>query len=186
MRTRINLLPWREEQRKQRNIEFGIMAGTGAFIAFAIAYSLNLVVNDWVAHQKARNNFLEKEIKVLESKLETIKELEAVKEGLLARMNIIQELQGSRPQIVHTFEQLVLTLPDGIWLDSVAQSSGKLQLSGQASSNARVSAYMRNLDESEWFKDPVLVSIINKSDDSATFTLSISEESPVPEDEEDN
>lgn len=179
MSTRINLLPWREEERKRKNVEFGILAGAAAGVMAILVGLVVLYYSDQISYQNQRNAFLKNEIKVLDSKLETIKELETTKQNLLSRMEIIQRLQGSRPQIVHLFEDLVTTIPEGIWLSSIKQSGDKVTVTGFAESNARVSAYMRNAEESVWIKNPKLVNIESESDGSnAAFTLEFVQESP--------
>lgn len=184
MSTRINLLPWREEERKRKNIEFGIIAGAGALVTLSVVVAILMYFEDRTSFQDERNNFLKNEITVLNSKLETIKELETTKQNLLSRMNIIQELQGSRPEIVHLFEELVITIPDGIWLNSIKQSGTAITIEGSTESNARVSAYMRNLDESDWIASPNLVSIQKQANSSgAKFTLELSQQSANEEEE---
>jgi type IV pilus assembly protein PilN len=176
---RINLLPWREEERKRQNIEFGIMAGAGAVLTLLIVFAIYMYFDDRINHQEQRNQFLGNEIGVLDAKLETIRGLEEKKQSLLDRMNVIQELQGRRPETVHLFEELVTTIPDGIWLKSIEQKGHKLTLKGSTESNARVSAYMRNLDESEWMTNPQLVTIKKGSEGKgAEFQLSLEQTSP--------
>lgn len=174
----INLLPWREELRRQKTKEFTALAGLIAIAAILVVAAGRFHASGMVDYQKARNQYLQSEIDILKIKLEKIKDLEKTKENLLARMNIIQELQRSRPEIVHLFEELVLTVPEGVWLDSIKQTGSQLILTGKAESNARVSAYMRNLDASDWLKDPILEVIQAEKDDRvAAFTLKLSQES---------
>ncbi|MGM0563020.1 MAG: PilN domain-containing protein [Pseudomonadota bacterium] len=183
---RINLLPWREELRKQKNIEFGIYAGIAVAASACIIFLVTLYYQDRVNFQEQRNNFLSSEIRVLDSKLETIQELEKTKEDLLARMKIIQELQGSRSQVVHTFEDVVTSMPDGIWASRIKQAGKTITIEGFAESNARVSAYMRNLDESNWFSNATLVNIENSQDgNGAAFSLEVTQDSPNSEDDEE-
>lgn len=172
--TRINLLPWREEERKRQNIEFGIMAGAAAMMALLVVAAIYMFFDDRMNYQGQRNSFLQDEIAVLNSKLETIKGLEEKKQSLLDRMNVIQELQGSRPDTVHLFEELVTTIPEGIWLTSIIQSGNSLNVEGTTESNARVSAYMRNLSESEWLANPKLETIQKGAEGkSSDFKLSL-------------
>ena len=186
MKTRINLLPWREEQRKRQNIEFGIVAGAAAILALILVFGVRVYFEDRINYHDQRNTFIQNEIKVLDSKLETIKGLEDKKQNLLDRMNVIQELQSSRPEIVHLFEAFVTSIPDGIWLDSIKQAGRGISVSGKTESNARVSAFMRNLEESEWITAPTLVSIQTNQDDSgATFQLSLAQSSRSDSEEEE-
>ena len=147
---RINLLPWRETERKQRQREFGFMLIGGLAAALAVAFFIHWYVEGMIDHQERRNSFLKGEIAQLDKKIREIRELEKTKANLIARMNIIQRLQESRPEIVHLFDELVNTLPDGVVLEKVAQNGRSLDLNGRAQSNARVSAYMRNIDGSPW------------------------------------
>jgi type IV pilus assembly protein PilN len=125
----------------------------GAALAVLVA---TLIMNAMVEAQLDRNRQLEKEIAELDKRIAEIVDLEAKKERLLARMEIIDKLQRSRPEIVHVFDQLVRTLPDGVNLTNVRQTGTSFQLKGQAESNTRVSALMRNIDQSLWLKEPDL------------------------------
>ena len=170
----INLLPWREEQRKQRQKEFVTMAGLAVLFAAAIWGLVHMQVENRIDGQNQRNAYLERQIKVLDEKIAKIQELEKTRANLLARMNIIQQLQGSRPESVHLMDQLVKTLPDGVYLTSIKQKDAGLTLAGRAQSNARVSAYMRNIDNSEWMTNPKLDFIQTREQEQrrvAEFTL---------------
>ena len=147
---RINLLPWREVERKRKLREFGIMVGVGLAIALAASLYMHIHVEGMIDYQNKRNAFLEGEIAKLNKMIAEIQDLEKTKANLIARMNIIQQLQESRPEIVHLFDELVETLPDGVYLTKVAQKGRNIDLDGRAQSNARVSAYMRNIDSSSW------------------------------------
>ena len=170
----INLLPWREELRKQKQKEFGITAVVSVLLAGLIVLLAHLHVSGLIDNQQERNAFLENEIEILNERIGRIKELEAMKADLLARMHVIQELQSSRPESVHLMDELVRSLPEGVYLRSFSQSKRNLSMDGMAQSNARVSDYMRNIDSSEWLGDPRLVQIITKSQSKrrfANFTL---------------
>jgi type IV pilus assembly protein PilN len=147
---RINLLPWREVERKRKLRQFGIMLGVGLAIALVASVYMHIHVEGMIDYQNQRNAFLEGEIAKLTKMISEIRDLEKIKASLIARMNIIQQLQESRPEIVHLFDELVETLPDGVYLTKVAQKGRKIDLDGRAQSNARVSAYMRNIDNSSW------------------------------------
>ena len=182
---RINLLPWREEQRRQKTVEFGAQAGLVAIATGLLVVAVWLQMGRVVDYHKSRNQYLQNEIDVLNTKLQQIKDLEQTKANLLARMNIIQELQRSRPEVVHLFEELVTTVPEGVWLDSIQQSGKTLTIEGNAESNARVSAYMRNLEASEWLKNPVLEVIQTEKDARvANFKLRLQQESKLKKEEE--
>jgi type IV pilus assembly protein PilN len=147
---RINLLPWREVERKRKLRQFGIMVGVGLAIALAASVYMHIHVEGMIYYQNQRNAFLEGEIAKLTKMISEIRDLEKIKANLIARMNIIQQLQESRPEIVHLFDELVETLPDGVYLTKVDQKGRNIVLDGHAQSNARVSAYMRNIDSSSW------------------------------------
>jgi type IV pilus assembly protein PilN len=159
---RINLLPWREAERKERQKEFGMMVLAGALISALAVYAVHSIIQGQIEAQNQRNGYLENEIKAVEKQISEIRDLDKTKQNLLARMNIIQELQSSRPQIVHLFDEVVTTLPDGVYLDEVEQTGNLVALVGQAQSNARVSAMMRNIDNSEWLEKPTLDFIESK------------------------
>ena len=160
---RINLLAWRAELRARRRNQFFIGLG-GAVVAAAVVIGLaSLVMGAIIDNQHARNNLLKGEIQALDQRIKEILDLEAKKDRLLARMDIIEQLQRSRPEIVHVFDQLVRTLPDGVNLSSVKQKGASIELKGLAESNTRVSAFMRNIDKSGWLKDPDLEVVEVKS-----------------------
>ncbi len=160
--TRINLLPWREALRKKQQREFGIMLGGGVVCALLLMLGTHLWIADSIENQNQRNHLLKREIASLDRKIAEIADLEKTKSRLLARMDVIQQLQSSRPQIVHLFDELVTTLPDGLFLTKVQQSGSALSMEGRAQSNARVSAYMRNIDASDWLTKPRLKLIEHK------------------------
>jgi type IV pilus assembly protein PilN len=153
---RINLLPWREELRRQQQREFAFtLAGAGIFAALMVLL-VHMQIQGAIESQSARNRFLEEEIVKLDNRIAKIRDLESTKAKLLARMNVIQQLQSSRPLSVHLLDDIVRTLPDGVYLEKLAQESNNLTFFGVAQSNARVSAYMRNIDGSVWLSNPTL------------------------------
>ncbi|MDV3238848.1 MAG: PilN domain-containing protein [Gammaproteobacteria bacterium] len=171
---RINLLPWREWERKRKQREFAGMAAAGAVLAAVAVVFAHIQMESMISGQNERNQFLEGEIKALDARIVKIKDLESTKAKLLARMNVIQELQSNRPLSVHLMDELVRTLPDGVHLKTFAQKGSELTMQGAAQSNARVSAYMRNIDGSEWLGNPKLNVIETKNEERrriAEFTL---------------
>jgi len=154
---RINLLPWREERRKQRQRQFNIIAGAVAGVGLMTVGALYLLHDHWISDQNARNAYLSDQIKLMDDRIAQIKDLQETKQRLLARMQIVQELQQSRPTEVHLFDQLVRTLPPGVFLTAMTQRGDALTISGVAESSARVSAYLRNIDASPWLGEPNLV-----------------------------
>ena len=153
---RINLLPWREDQRKERQQNFLVASAGAVLIGIVTIMLVSWTFDRFIRYQNQRNGILSSEIKLLDEKIEEIKGLERQKERLLARMEIIESLQQSRPEVVHLFDELVRTLPDGVYLTSLKQSNRRLEIKGVAESTTRVSAYMRNIDASEWLENPGL------------------------------
>jgi type IV pilus assembly protein PilN len=150
----INLLPWREAQRKQRQRDFGV-AMAGALVAAVAAVMLTMFAfSQMIDNQKARNDRLKAEIAELEKSIEEIDGLERQKERLLARMEIIEQLQKSRPEIVHLFDEITRQLPEGVYLTGMKQTGSRVEVRGVAQSSTRVSALMRQIDASEWLDDP--------------------------------
>lgn len=164
---RINLLPWREQQRKERQKQFVFYAIGGAALMLAIIAYIHVHIGREIEHQEARNRFLQNQIAQVDKEIKEIKELETTKAKLLARMDIIQQLQRSRPLEVHLFDDLARTLPDGLYLTEVTQQGTALTLKGVAQSNARVSAYMRNVEASQWLGNPRLEVIKTTQEGSA-------------------
>ena len=151
---RINLLPWREAQRKKRQRDFGVAAGGALVGAVAVVMLTMFVYNQMIDGQRARNDRLKAEITELEKSIAEIDGLERQKERLLARMEIIDELQKSRPEIVHLFDEITRQLPEGVYLTGLKQTGSRVEVRGVAQSSTRVSALMRRIDASEWLDDP--------------------------------
>ncbi|HET7797018.1 MAG TPA: PilN domain-containing protein [Nevskia sp.] len=159
MATRINLLDWRAARRARRKQQFLTLLGLGIGASAALLGLGYVTVTEAVAHQQSRNQYLSTQISDLDKQIKEIQELEKVKANLVSRMNVIQQLQESRSATVHFFDEIVNTLPDGIFLSSVKQSGQSVTIEGIAESSGRISAYLKNLDSSPWFKDPKLVVI---------------------------
>lgn len=151
---RINLLPWREAERKRRQREFGVAVGGAVVAGIAVVMMTMFAYGQMISSQQARNERLRAEIAELEKSIEEIDDLEAQKERLLARMEIIDELQKSRPEIVHLFDEIARQLPEGVHLTGMKQTGSRVELRGIAQSSTRVSALMRQIDASEWLTDP--------------------------------
>jgi len=179
---RINLLPWRETLRKQRQREFGVAVGGMVVITALLLVVGHIHIAGMITHQNNRNSFIKKEIAAVESKIKEIKDLESTKTKLLARMEVIQELQSSRPGVVHLFDELVKTVPEGALLTKVEQSGKLVRIDGRAQSNARVSAYMRKIEASDWLDKPRLL-VIETKDKTGTglnhFRLSAQQVNPT-------
>ncbi|HTL19794.1 MAG TPA: PilN domain-containing protein [Steroidobacteraceae bacterium] len=153
---RINLLPWREAQRKDRKLAFLVALGVAALAAGVTAFAAYLLYGSMIEAQERRNTSLRAAIKTLDKEIEEINSLESAKQKFIARMEIIEKLQRSRPEIVHVFDEIVRTLPEGVYLTSVKQNGMRLKFEGVAQSSTRVSSFMRNLDGSQWLRNPEL------------------------------
>jgi type IV pilus assembly protein PilN len=185
---RINLLPWREAQRKRQRQEFllGIAAavGTAALVTLLGRWQMSAAI----ANQQERNSVIEAEIAELDKQIAEINGLENQKRRLIARMEIIETLQRSRPEIVHVFDEIVRVLPEGVYLTLVRQNGVRIEMRGVAQSSTRVSAFMRNIDNSQWLADPSLQIVETKGNDQtrgADFTLFANQRSQVPVEGED-
>lgn len=178
---RINLLPWRAERRKLRQKEFMTMLGLAAAAALLLSFLIVMYYNGQIEGQQNRNQYLRDQIVLVDQQIKEIEELDKKKANLLARKQVIEELQASRSQMVHLFDELVRTIPEGVRLNSIKQSGQTLTLEGLAQSNARVSSYMRNLEESGWMASPDLSIIEAKGEDKGlpnVFSLKVTLKSP--------
>jgi len=170
---RINLLPWREGQRKERKVAFTVALGVAALAAGVVTFAIYLMFGSMIDAQERRNEQLRVEIKKLDKQIEEINNLESSKQRFIARMEIIEKLQRSRPEIVHVFDEIVRTLPDGVYLTGVKQTDKRFKFEGIAQSSTRVSSFMRNLDGSEWLRNPELEVVQTTKDKGpgSNFTL---------------
>ena len=187
--TEINLLPWREEHRQEQKKDFVVMLVMVCVFAAAIVGLIHVQMQGKIDYQLSRNQFLSNEIATVDDEIKEIQELQKVRRSLVERMEVIQDLQGSRPSIVHLFTEIVSTVPNGVYLQSLDQTGSNLKINGEAESNARVSTYMRNLQASAWLKDPNLT-VIEIEDKTvnriSTFTLTVKQTSPNATDEENS
>ncbi|KEZ79257.1 PilN domain-containing protein [Salinisphaera hydrothermalis] len=179
---RINLLDWRAEQREYKRKRFiGQLVGAAVATVVVVGVLPVIYYDHLISAQQARNNYLQQQIATADKQLGEIRELKKTRENLVNRMQVIGALQKSRSAIVHYFDQLTATIPDGVYLTALDESGDTTTLNGVAESNARVSQYMTNLDNSAWFTNPRLIVI--KRDDSngqrrADFTLKVDSTSP--------
>ena len=162
---KINLLPWREERRQKLTKEYFVLLGIGALIALAIVVSIYKIYDHNIKFQNQRNDIITSEIVKLDIQIKEIETLEKTRDDLLARKKVIEELQANKTQMVHLFDELVNTVPNGLFLENIKQNGNIISLEGYAQSHSRVSAYIRKLEKSEWFKIPVSVEYI-KADES--------------------
>ncbi|MBS1200544.1 MAG: type pilus assembly protein PilN [Proteobacteria bacterium] len=180
----INLLPWRAELRKRRQKEFLIGLGAAAGLAVLIALGAHFTVSTMIDAQQAKNELLKSEIALLDKQIEEIIALEEQKARMVARMQVIEKLQRSRPEVVKLFDDMVQTLPEGVYLTGVKQSDRRLEFNGVAQSSTRVSAFMRNIDASEVLAKPDLKVIETSAPGAGSkFTLFAQLKSPSAEPE---
>ncbi len=171
--TRINLLPWRQMARKEKQREF-VSIGIGAILLMgAIIFYVHLHMSGLISDQNTRNDFMDDEIQRVDNQIKEIKGLEAERDRLLAKMKVVQQLQTSRSRIVHIVDELEKRLPESVYLTMVKQAGGELLLQGVAPSNASVSSFMRNLDASDWFENPRLevIQVVEKTDEKTKEVL---------------
>lgn len=178
---RINLLPWREVRREELKRAFLTILGLVAAMAVMLLVLGDRIESGRIDNQKARNDYITKNIRELDKQVEEIKDLQRKRNQLIDRMRVIQELQGNRPIIVRVLDQLVRTVPDGVFYTSVSARDSRLTIDGVAESNNRVSSLMRRLDSSDWLKDPNLDSVRAAPDfgeQANTFDLTVQVDLP--------
>ncbi|MBX9756095.1 MAG: PilN domain-containing protein [Pseudomonadaceae bacterium] len=182
---RINLLPWREQLREERKQRFLVTLAGVLIVAAGVVFLGDQYLSGAIEQQSARNDFVRKEIAVLDARIKEISELKTRRQQLLERMKIIQDLQGNRPIIGRVFDQLVRTLPDGVYFTGLKMTGKNIAIVGASESNNRVSSLMRNLDGSDWLTAPNLTEV--KADtpgemgQSNIFQLSVQQTLPVVE-----
>ena len=185
---RINLLPWREQLREERKQQFLVSMAGVLVLACGLVFLGDQYLKASIDNQNARNDFLKKEIAVLDARIQEISELKTRRQQLLERMKIIQDLQGNRSIIARVFDQLVRTLPEGVYFTDLKMIGSNVAINGAAESNNRVSTLMRNLDGSDWLDAPNLseVKAVTSGgvDQANVFTLSVQQVAPVEADAE--
>jgi type IV pilus assembly protein PilN len=167
---RINLLPWRDQERRRRQRNFFMATGAAVALVLLVGLGVRMQFESMIAAQQSRNQLLTQQIAQLDQRIRKIQLLEETKADLLARMNVIQQLQESRPEVVHLFDELVQAIPDGVFLTGVTQQGSRIEVEGRAQSNARVSAFMRNINASAWINEAVLLVIENKDQTGTGFS----------------
>jgi len=183
---RINLLPWRDQQRKERKLAFFVALGGAGLGALVVAFGCFLLFKSMISSQEARNDRLRMEIKTVDRQIEEINDLEAQKQRFIARMQVIEKLQRSRSEVVHLFDEVAKTMPDGTYLTAFTQDGKKLKFEGVAQSSTRVSTFMRSISASQWMKDPELEVVESKPGNTVgnSFVLDASQIVTSSEDEE--
>ena len=181
---KINLLPWREAYRKEKKEQFLIIIAGVFLFSGLLAYSWIVSVESSIENQQARNHLLEKEIANFDKQVKEIADLRKVRDDLLARIKIIQDLQGTRPLIVRYFDEFVRSIPDGVYITALSSQGRILSVEGVAESYNRVATLMRNLDASDWFAKSALTSVVavpKEGEQAQLFKMTVS--TAVPEDE---
>lgn len=184
---KINLRPWREELRAEKQKEFTVMVLGAAVIAAGLAFLWSSDLDSRIAYQQSRNAYIESATKKLDTQIREIESLKRKRDELLARMKVIQDLQGKRPVIVRTFDELVRTLPDGLFYTDLKKTGDRVSIVGMAESNSRVSTLMRQFEESDWFTDPNLSNVSSAGSRRAgysQFNMTVQQKTPEPEGED--
>lgn len=197
---KINLLPWRQELKKQRQQEFAVINAVVALTAAAIIMFFHILLSSQLSDQEERKAYIQSEIATLDGQIKQIDELQTRKDELLARMKVIQDLQGRRPVVVRVFDELARSVPNKVYLSLIKRDGDKFIIEGYAESNTQVSTFLRNLNASTWFRNPVLATVTaeeqkDKKDAKSKvqadlkknnrFALTVELESPEPEKTDD-
>lgn len=184
---KINLRPWREELRAEKQKQFVVMILGAAFIAVGLTFLWKTDMDNRIAYQESRNAYIETATKQLDKQIKEIEDLKRKRDELLSRMQVIQDLQGKRPVIVRVFDELVRTLPDGLFYTSLKKTGDTVDVVGMSESNSRISALMRRFEESDWFTNPNLSNVSaadNRRAGYSQFNLSVQQQTPEPEGED--
>jgi type IV pilus assembly protein PilN len=178
---RINLLPWREQERKERRVSFMVWLGGAAVAAALACVAAYLLFDSLISAQNQRNVRLQGEIKTVDRQIEQINDLEAQKQRFISRMQVIDKLQRSRSEEVHLFDEIATTIPDATYLTAFTQDNRKLKFEGVAQSSTRVSAFMRNITASQWMRNPDLevVEVRSNNGVGSNFVLYAEQVSPT-------
>jgi type IV pilus assembly protein PilN len=176
---KINLRPWREELRQERQKEYLTILGGVVIAAVAIWFFINGAFNSVISDQQNRNYYLESQGAGLDKKIGEIKELRDKKDQLLERMRLIQDLQGNRPVIVRVFDEMARVLPDELFIESIQAKGGTFTLKGRSASNIQISNMMRNFDQSPWFINPNLLGVNANEGGYSSFDMIIGSSRPA-------
>ena len=184
---KINLRPWREELRAEKQKQFIVMIAGAVIIAAGLGYLWKADMDSRIAYQESRNSYIERATQELNKQIKEIENLKRKRDELLARMQVIQDLQGKRPVIVRVFDELVRTLPDGLFYTDLKKTGDNIAIVGMAESNSRISNLMRQFEESDWFANPNLSNVSAADSRRAgysQFNLSVQQKTPEPEGED--
>ncbi|MCL7945917.1 PilN domain-containing protein [Marinobacter sp. ATCH36] len=185
---KINLRPWREELRAEKQKQFVVMILGAAIIAGGLVFLWNTDMDNRIAYQESRNAYIETATKQLDKQIREIEDLKRKRDELLSRMQVIQDLQGKRPVIVRVFDELVRTLPDGLYYTSLKKTGERVDIVGMSESNSRISSLMRRFEGSDWFNEPNLSNVAaadNARAGYSQFNLSVQQQTPEPEGEDE-
>jgi type IV pilus assembly protein PilN len=183
---KINLRPWREELRAEKQQQFVVMILGAAIIAAGLAFLWKSDMDSRIAYQESRNSYIQTATKQLDKQIKEIEDLKRKRDELLARMEVIQDLQGKRPVIVRVFDELVRTLPDSLYYTELNKRNDQLSIVGMSESNSRISSLMRRFEDSEWFTTPNLSNVASADSRRAgysQFNLTVEQKTPEPEGE---
>ena len=177
---KINLRPWREELRAERQQQFIVMLVGVLIIAVGVVFLWQGHMTSEIEYQQSRNNYLQTSMVVLDKKIKEIEGLKKKKKELLARMKVIQNLQGTRPVIVRVFDELVRTLPDGLYYEKISKKADQVSIVGLAESNNRIAGLMRNFEASDWFGEPNLTAVkaVEKGEPASQFNMTVVQKTP--------
>lgn len=184
---KINLRPWREELRAEKQKQFVVMILGAAVIAAGLTFLWKSDLDSRIDYQQSRNAYIETATKELDQQIKEIEDLKRKRDELLSRMQVIQDLQGKRPVIVRVFDELVRTLPDGLFYTDLKKTGERVDIVGMAESNSRISTLMRRFEESDWFREPNLSNVAaadNRRAGYSQFNLSVQQQTPEPEGED--
>lgn len=183
--TQINLLPWREQLREERKQRFFVLLVVVLLLAVGVIFLASQYFNSAIENQQARNNFIRAENTALDARIKEISELKTRRQQLIERMKIIQDLQGNRPIVSRIFDQVVRTIPDGVYFSSLKLTGKTVAIEGEAESNSLVSNLMRNQDASEWLAAPNLTEVkavsADNTDQTSRFKMTVQQTKPADE-----
>ena len=183
---KINLRPWREELRAEMQRQFVVMIAGAAVVAVGLVFLWQAHVNNAISDQESRNNYIDNAMTELEEEIAEIEDLRERREELLSRMQVIQDLQGLRPVIVRAFDEMVQTLPDGLYYTRLEKRGERISLVGMAESNSRISSLMRNFERSDWFDDPNLTNVSSADRRRAGYSeFNMTVQQQIPESEQE-
>ncbi|MDI9246743.1 PilN domain-containing protein [Marinobacter sp. CHS3-4] len=181
---KINLRPWREELRAEKQKQFVVMILGAAIIAAGLAFLWKTDMDNRIAYQESRNSYIETATKQLDKQIKEIESLKRKRDELLARMKVIQDLQGKRPVIVRVFDELVRTLPDGLYYTDLTKRDDSISIVGMSESNSRIASLMRRFEDSDWFASPNLSNVASadsRRSGYSRFDLTVQQKTPEPE-----